>query len=64
MSATETTETVTDTEETVETTPGVGGIVGENAPEPITTLDELVELIQTQRVALATSNHLIRYRIL
>ncbi len=56
MSATETTETVTDTEETVETTPGVGGIVGETAPEPITTLDELVELIQTQRVALATSN--------
>lgn len=56
MSATETTETVTDTEETVETTPGVGGIVGENAPEPITTFDGLVELIQTQRVALATSN--------
>ena len=56
MSATETTETVTDTEETVETTPGVGGIVGENAPEPITTFDGLVELIQSQRVALATSN--------
>ena len=56
MSATETTETVTDTEETSETTPGVGGIVGETAPEPITTLDELVDVIQTQRTALATSN--------
>ena len=56
MSATETTETVTDTEETSETTPGVGGIVGETAPEPITTLDELVDVIQTQRAALATSN--------
>lgn len=65
MSATETTETATDTEETVETTsttevetttPGVGGIVGERTPKPVTTLDELVGLIHSQRTMLATSN--------
>lgn len=35
---------------------GVGGIVGEKAPEPITTLDEMVGLIQSQRSVLASSN--------
>ncbi len=35
---------------------GVGGIVGERAPEPITTLEELVNLILTSRQSLSTSN--------
>ena len=38
------------------TTAGVGGIVGEMKPEPITTLEELVNLILTSRQSLSTSN--------
>ena len=44
-------ETTTET-----TTTGVGGIVGEMKPEPITTLEELVNLILTSRQSLSTSN--------
>ena len=44
-------ETTTET-----TTAGVGGIVGEMKPEPITTLEELVNLILTSRQSLSTSN--------
>ncbi len=44
-------ENVTTTEEA-----GVGGIVGERAPEPITTLEELVDLILSSRKSLSTSN--------
>ena len=50
------TETTAETTEVKQTPVGVGGIAGETAPETVTTLDELIDVIQTQRTALATSN--------
>ena len=50
------TETTTEATEVKQTPVGVGGIAGETAPETVTTLDELIDVIQTQRTALATSN--------
>ncbi len=49
-------ETAVETSTTDSAEAGVGGIVGERAPEPITTLEELVNLILTSRQSLSTSN--------
>ena len=49
-------ETAVETSTTDSAEAGVGGIVGERAPEPITTLEGLVNLISTSRQSLSTSN--------
>ncbi len=49
-------EETTETTETAETALGTGGIVGEEAPATVTTLEELVDLILSSRQSLSTSN--------